>query len=71
MKITNPPSWQEIEAQILILLDTGMWPDPIPDWVNEVKKRFHCHEISGVVIQQGLWEIVRQLKDELKMERGE
>lgn len=57
---------QEIEADVYSLETTGQWVDGIiPEWANAKAMELHCSPTSPAVIQFGLCEIIRLLKDEL------
>ncbi|MDA4130450.1 MAG: hypothetical protein OK457_06740 [Thaumarchaeota archaeon] len=66
--ITIPkyPKWDQIETEIEILENTGIWPSGIiPEWAQTVANICHCYTASSVVIEFGLKEIIRQLKGKI------
>jgi hypothetical protein len=57
--------WQ-LEADIKSLETTGAWVDGvIPEWAAQQAVELHCRPASAAVIQWGLQEIIRMLKEEL------
>jgi len=67
--IINFPNWTDIEAQINILEKTGNWPfSKVPEWAEQTAKKLHCSSGNTCVIENGLREIIRQLKEDLEMQ---
>jgi hypothetical protein len=59
--------WQ-LEADIRSLEETGSWVDgEIPEWAAAKAVELHCRPASAAVIQWGLQEIIRMLKEELRI----
>lgn len=63
--LTSWPKWYEIQEQIERLEQTGRWPHgQIPGWAVDVAGRLHCSTGNVAVVEAGLREIIRQLKEE-------